>query len=402
MNPIEYGGRGVKLKLTLNHIMADINHIQVNHKVLVWARESLALSRSQAAENSSVSLKRLTQLEEGEKQITLDELREFSKAYKRTIATLLLKEPPKEKPLPADRRTIDSQDLGSFNEKSIMGIRKARALAQSYIELKTEMGMETPKFKFSASIKDKPQTVAIKLRQLLNLDELRELKNINHALETYIEKVESLGVAVFQLSLTKDKLRGFSLIDETIPVIGIKRGGEPPTAKIFTLFHELGHIILNEGGMCDLSEKTAVEIEKWCNAFSGEVIIPSSEILQMNIVQEQKQTGNKIWRLKDLAVLGNYFHAGPLAVLRSLLENNLTTATYYNEKHQLWNKPSFGRSKIPEGRNIAKETIKEKGRTYISLAFSAFDQNRIDLKDLSDFLGIRLSYIPKTRQLLNA
>jgi len=35
------------------------------------------------------------------------------------------------------------------------------------------------------------------------------------------------------------------------------------------------------------------------------------------------------------------------------------------------------------------------------MAFSAFDQNHIDLKDLSDFLGVRLPYIPKTRQLLN-
>ena len=88
-------------------------------------------------------------------------------------------------------------------------------------------------------------------------------------------------------------------------------------------------------------------------------------------------------------------------MLRSLLEKQLTTKAFYKEKHEKWNKPQFGRSKNPEGRNIAKETIKEKGRTYISLAFSAFDQNRIDLKDLSDFLGIRLSYIPRTRQLLN-
>lgn len=382
--------------------MADNIHIEVNHKVLVWARVSLALNRNQAAEKTGVSVKRMTQLEEGEKPITLDELKEFSKAYKRTIATLLLKEPPKEKPLPADRRTIDSKDLGKFHEKSIMAIRKARALSQSYIELKQEFGIEIPKFNFFASIKDQPQLVAIKLRQFLNLDELRGITNINHALEAYIEKVESLGAVVFQLSLTQDKLRGFSLTDESIPIIGIKRGGEPATAKIFTLFHELGHIILNEGGLCDLSEKSTIEIEKWCNAFSGEVIIPSSEILQMDIVKEQKLVGNKIWRLKDLVVLGKYFHAGPLSILRSLLENKLTTAALYNEKHQAWNKPTFGRAKIPEGRNLAKEAIQEKGRTYISLAFSAFDQNRIDMKDLSDFLGIKFSYIPKTRQILNA
>lgn len=382
--------------------MTDNFHIEVNHKILIWARESLAINRNQASEKTGVTSKRLTQLEEGKKQITLDELKEFSKAYKRTIATLLLKEPPKEKPLPPDRRTINSKDLGNFHEKSIMAVRKARALSQSYIELKKEMGIEIPKMNFFANINEKPQTIASKLRKLLNLDELREIKNINHALEAYIEKVESLGIAVFQLSLTQDRLRGFSITDESIPIIGIKRGGEPTTAKIFSLFHELGHIILNEGGLCDLSEKTTIEIEKWCNAFSGEAIIPSSQLLQINVVEEQRQAGNKIWAKKELIELGNYFHAGPLAILRSLLENKLTTAAYYNEKHQVWNKPSFGRSKNPEGRNIAKETIKEKGRTYISLAFSAFDQNRIDLKDLSDFLGIKLSYIPRTRQLLNA
>lgn len=382
--------------------MKENIYIEVNHKVLVWARESLAITRNQASEKTGITAKRLVQLEEGEKQPTLDELKELSKTYKRTIATLLLAKPPKEKPLPTDRRTIDSKDLGNFHEKTIMAVRKARALAQSFVELRQELGIEIPKFNLSASIQEQPQDVAAKIRKHLNLDELREIENINHALEAYIEKVESLGVAIFQLSLTQDKLRGFSIVDDVMPIIGIKRGGEQATAKIFTLFHELGHILLNEGGLCDLSEKTNIEIEKWCNAFSAEVLIPTSELLKMEVVLEQKHSNNKIWAKKDLVELGNYFHVGPLAILRSLLENKLTTPVFYKEKHQAWNKPQFGRAKHPEGKNIAKETIREKGRTYISLAFSAYDQNRIDLKDLSDFLGIRLSYIPKTRQLMNA
>lgn len=382
--------------------MKENIYIDVNHNVLVWARESLAITRNQASEKTGITAKRLVQLEEGEKQPTLDELKELSKTYKRTIATLLLAKPPKEKPLPTDRRTIDSKDLGNFHEKTIMAVRKARALAQSFVELRQELGIEIPKFSFSASIQEQPQVIAAKIRKHLKLDELREIENINHALEAYIEKVESLGVAIFQLSLTQDKLRGFSIVDDVMPIIGIKRGGEQATAKIFTLFHELGHILLNEGGLCDLSEKTNIEIEKWCNAFSAEVLIPTSELLKMEVVLEQKHSNNKIWAKKDLVELGNYFHVGPLAILRSLLENKLTTPVFYKEKHQAWNKPQFGRAKHPEGKNIAKETIREKGRTYISLAFSAYDQNRIDLKDLSDFLGIRLSYIPKTRQLMNA
>lgn len=382
--------------------MNDNIHINVNHEVLVWARESLALNRAQTSESTGISPKRLVQLESGEKQPTLEELKVFSKTYKRTIATLLLNKPPKEKPLPQDRRTIDSKELGHFHEKTIMSVRKARALAQSFVELREEMGIPFPKFNLSASIKDNPQEIAEKIRQLLHLNEIREIDNIRIALDAYIERIESLGVAVFQLSLTQDNVRGFAIVDDIIPIIGIKRGGEPPHSKIFTLFHELGHILLNEGAISDLSLNPKWELEKWCNSFAAEVLIPTSELLQMQILNEYQKNGQKIWAKKDLVDLANHFHVGPLAILRSILENGLTTKVFYKEKHEEWNKPQFGRAKNPEGRNLAKEAVQEKGRTYIGLAFKAYDQNRINLKDLSDFLGVRLSYIPKTRHLLNA
>lgn len=382
--------------------MNDNIHINVSHEVLVWARESLALNRTQASESTGISPKRIIQLESGEKQPTLEELKAFSKTYKRTIATLLLNKPPKEKPLPADRRTIDSKELGQFHEKTIMAVRKARALAQSFVELREEMGIPFPSFKLSASIQDNPKDVAGKIRQLLKLDEIREIDNIRFALEAYIERIESFGVAVFQLSLTQDNVRGFAIVDDIISIIGIKRGGEPPHSKTFTLFHELGHILLNQGAISDLSLNPQWELEKWCNAFAAEVLVPTSELLQMSILREYQEQSQKIWAKKDLVDLANHFHVGPLTMLRSLLENGLTTKAFYKEKHEKWNKLQFGRAKNPEGRNLAREAVQEKGKTYIGLAFKAFDQNRINIKDLSDFIGVKLSYIPKTRQLLNA
>jgi Zn-dependent peptidase ImmA (M78 family)/DNA-binding XRE family transcriptional regulator len=382
--------------------MKDNVHINVNHEVLVWARESLAQTRAQAAESTGISPKRIIQLESGEKLPTLEELKALSKAYKRTIATLLLKKPPKEKPIPADRRTVDSKELGRFHEKTIMAVRKARALAQSYVELREEMGNPFRPYNLSASLEDSPQDVAGKIRQHLRLDEIRKVDNIQVALEAYIERIESLGVAVFQLSLTQDNVRGFAIVDDIIPIIGIKRGSEQPHSKTFTLFHELGHILLNEGAISDLSLNPKWELEKWCNAFAAEVLVPASELLQMKILREYQQKGQKIWAKKDLVDLANHFHIGPLAMLRSLLENGFITKDFYRDKHEKWNKPQFGRTKNPEGRNLAKEAVQEKGKTYIALAFNAFDQNRINIKDLSDFLGVKLSYIPKTRQLLNA
>src|SRR3989338_7544396 len=131
--------------------MKESINIAVSHKVLVWAREAIALNRTNASERTGISSKRLIQLEDGEKQPTLEELKELSKAYKRTIATLLLTTQPQEKPLPKDRRTIDSKELGNFHEKTIMSIRKARALVVSLIELKQDAGITIPRFQYKAS-----------------------------------------------------------------------------------------------------------------------------------------------------------------------------------------------------------------------------------------------------------
>ena len=382
--------------------MAEIG-IKVNNEVLTWARETSAMNKAKASESSGISLSRLDQLESGSKRPSLNELKVLSKAYRRTIATLLLNTPPPEKPLPRDRRTVNSEvEIGTFNEKTIVAIRKARAMAQSLLELKTEAGIEVQKFSEAAFISDDPVIVASNLRNKWNLSEVQELEKTTDAVESYIEKIEKLGVAVFQLSLTQDNVRGFSIVDDDIPIIGIKGGGESATAKIFTLFHEVGHLLLNEGGICDISDKTTIQIEKWCNSFAANLLIPSHELLRKSVVQEYFSQGVTTWQKKDLVELGKLFHVGPLAILRALLENGRTTLKFYREKHDSWNKPTLGRAKNPEGRNLPKETLREKGRTYISLAFRAFDQNRIDLKDLSDFLGVKLKYITKTRQLLNS
>src|SRR5665213_2383089 len=160
--------------------MKENTTIQVNQKVLIWAREAIALNRSNASEKTGMSTKHLTQLEEGEKKPTLDELKELSKVYKRTVATLLLTNPPQEKPLPKDRRTIDSKGLGNYHEKTIMAIRKARALAVSLIDLKKDAGIAIFHFHHNASLQDKPTIIAGKLQKALNLSGIRVLENTNH------------------------------------------------------------------------------------------------------------------------------------------------------------------------------------------------------------------------------
>jgi Zn-dependent peptidase ImmA (M78 family) len=304
--------------------------------------------------------------------------------------------------MPQDFRSVNSAEVGHFSEQTVIAVRKARAYVNSLLELKEEAGMSTPRFTFKYSLKDKPETVAASLRNIWKLDQIRLITDPKLALEAYIEKLERQGIAIFQLSLTKDNVRGFALVDENIPVIGIKRGNETIYGKIFTLFHELGHIILQVSAISDTLQTTANIVEQWCNAFAAAIIIPEQQLKAHPIVQDYEKRGELIWAKKDLIQIGQGFHAGPLATLRALLNIGRTTQRYYREKHILWNKPPFGRGKTPEGRNMAKETITEKGKTYVALAFRAYDHNQINLKDLSDYLGLRMKYIPQTRQFLSA
>lgn len=375
------------------------NYINIKTEVLKEIRESLNLDYENASELSKISLQSIKDIESGRKP-NLEELTALSKAYKKSLATLLLHKLPESKPLPKDRRTINSEQIGVFDIKTIRVVEKARVLGDSYIRLRNELNLSIPKFTFSASLADDPNEKAKLFRKIWKLDKLSTELKIEVALDSFIEIVETLGIFVFQLSLTKDNLRGFSLIDEEYPIVVIKRGNEQPTAKIFTLFHEIGHLLLNESGLCDWGLNNQQPIEKWCNGFASEILVPSEKLLMNEVVVDYAQHGNKVWERKDLVKIAEEFYVGPLVILRKLLEHKLTTKQFYEEKLAVWNKPTFGRSKEPKGREIPKKLVKERGKTFIGLAFTAYEQNRINLKELSDYLGAKLNYIPKIRQHL--
>ncbi|MCP4567564.1 MAG: ImmA/IrrE family metallo-endopeptidase [FCB group bacterium] len=69
---------------------------------------------------------------------------------------------------------------------------------------------------------------------------------------------------------------GFCLYDETFPVIYINNS-QPATRQIFTLFHELAHLLLRTGGIDTPNDEyiqhlqgEAKQIEISCNQFAAE------------------------------------------------------------------------------------------------------------------------------------
>lgn len=84
------------------------------------------------------------------------------------------------------------------------------------------------------------------------------------------EFLEDHGIKIIEIESASsfDGLK--AVVNEKYPVIVLNKGSSPER-KRFTVFHELGHLIMNFSG--DVDEKKE---EKLCNLFAAEMLIPSS------------------------------------------------------------------------------------------------------------------------------
>ena len=75
------------------------DEVKVNNEVLIYARQSVTYSKDYVVTLTGMNLYRLNEIESGDKNPTLEELKLLAKTYKKTLAFLLLLDTPKEKVL---------------------------------------------------------------------------------------------------------------------------------------------------------------------------------------------------------------------------------------------------------------------------------------------------------------
>jgi Zn-dependent peptidase ImmA (M78 family) len=145
-----------------------------------------------------------------------------------------------------------------------------------------------------------------------------------------------MGVYVFQYPLKE--VRGFSLMDNEFPVIVIN-SGDYPNGKIFSLFHELCHILFNVGGIfrdyySEELRENPNKIEVLCNKFASDILLPNDELLNDILVLENKN--NKVWSEEILSAIAFSYKVSKEVVLRKLLDTGKTTQTFYTKTRIKW------------------------------------------------------------------
>lgn len=375
--------------------------VNINPEVLIWCRESIGKCIEDTAKRLSTSVNVVRDWEAGAKNPTIIQLKELSKFYKRPLAVFLLNHAPQELPFPGDFRMLPEDRRKPFSEKMLLSVRRARRLQQLAEEMNDG---RIAQFDERVSTSMNPEKLAQKKRLDAGIDMSMQFafKDEKDALMRWSSVIESKGVLVLQLSMPIEESRGFSLVDGSPPVV-VLNTGDSFHGRIFTLFHEFAHLLLHESGICTVMSPNANthRIEDFCNRFAAEFLVPSNALLAHELVK------NKITFVenKDQAVsrLASLFKVSQDVILRRLSKLGLIDDFYLSKRLRELEEKMAQIKNIPrkgKGRDRPKECMAQNGRTFVSLAFDMHDRGNITYYDISDYLSVKVKYIPAVRELV--
>lgn len=116
----------------------------------------------------------------------------------------------------------------------------------------------------------------------MSLNEQRELPDDEVALKRWREAIFSVGIYVFKDAFRVDEYSGFCLYHKIFSIIYVNNSSAK-TRQMFTLFHELAHLLFHTSGIDTIHDEyiplladEAQRLEILCNRFAAEFLLPEA------------------------------------------------------------------------------------------------------------------------------
>ncbi len=388
------------------------DQISVNQAVLRWARETLGLSLEDVAQKLNKDVEIIKQWENGEGSPTYAQLEKLAyELYKRPLALFFFPEPPEEEDIKKSFRTLPESELQAIPPKVHYLLRLAKVMQINLKELYDERTPAIhPIIKATPFDKNNLAQTAQNIRKQLgiSIEEQKSWKNETIALGHWRTALEKHGVFVFKESfkangrgMPDSPYSGFCLYDKVFPIVYVNNN-MPHTRQIFTLFHELAHLLFevsgidkrNDGDYIKLLSGTDKQIEILCNKFAAEFLIPTNDI---NLHLQSADV------LSDflLSNLATKYCVSREVILRRALDLALINNNSYKERVIKWrHEAEQNKQNSKSGGGSYYNTQKSYlGQTYIEKVFSHYYQKRITRGQAADYLNIKSKNIGKFENL---
>jgi len=367
--------------------------IKINKDILIWAREELNLSQEIVANKMGRKLEDVQAWENGEDYPTYAQLEKLSYSiYKKPLAIFFFPEPPKNiKQQEKNFRTLNNEIYKELPTRIIEMMNKARIMQINLKEINTTEQIKLTDLYFNIKDTDFYE----KLRSVLNIsiDLQKKAKNYSDAFEMWRSAFYNCGIYVFKDAFKEENFSGFCLYDNQFPVIYINNSMSF-SRQIFTLFHELCHIILKTSGIDktddDYLNRLSIdnkEIETLCNSFAGEFLVPSEDL--------KEEIKNKELNEKNILNIAKKYNVSREVIYRKLLNLNKISSSLYEKIHNELNEEIYRNNKNSKGGNYYSTQKSYLGENYIYDVCQTYYNGKINIYEVSNYLNVKVESIPR-------
>ncbi len=376
----------------------------IQPEVMRWARESIGLSVSDVAAILKRPIKEIKDWEAGTEAPTYTQLEKLAyQIYKRPLAVFFLPLPPEEITPERKFRSLPDADLQSLMADTHLQIRRAHAYQLALSEVfdghNPSENCIWHRLMLSRKASIVKQAQVIRENLDISIEDQVRWKNDDQALKKWRQAIENVGIFIFKAPFKQKDISGFSLLDQSFPLIYINNG-TTKTRQIFSLLHELSHLLLNVNGLSKLDNSyikqlpdNEMKIERFCNAIAAEVLIPLSDFER----QTQFLDSNiECFGEAQIANLANRYGVSREAILRRFLDQGRVSTAYYKQQAKLWTQQQkkggggdwYASQNAYLSNRFAKEVISRHYRKELSI-----DQ-------ASDLLGIKAKNFAGLEQMI--
>lgn len=366
--------------------------ININTEIFKWARNELNLTIEDIAHKMKKDEQVILDWETGEKTPTYKQLEKLSyKIFKIPIATFFLSNSPDSVSLEKDFRTLPNDVIQGVSYETRLAIKRSNYLISVLKEVFTQNTSDQKIIKeLKTNLNNTPEKLASNIRSYLEIytDTKFEFKNSYQAFNYYRNRIEEKGIYIFQFKLEGD--RAFCLYDDEFPVI-VVNSGDSINSRIFSLFHELSHLLLSESdiyidGNTSSYHKRSIEI--FCNKVSSEVLLPEQEFL--NFFFEQT-SGN--WTETFIKKAAKTFSVSKEVIMRKLLDLNIVSDSDYKYYKHKWDEEFKNRN--TSGGSYYRNVVSSLGKKFIGEMLSSYRKGLINDNSAKNYLGVKLSNFGK-------
>jgi Zn-dependent peptidase ImmA (M78 family) len=374
----------------------------VNPAIIQWARERNGLSLDDLARIMKREPDELRKWENGECAPSYTTLEDLAYHHlKIPLAVFFFPTPPNVDDPKGNFRRLPEHELERFSRDTIQKIRFAQAYQDSLEEFFSDLpagrmihkDIDPQRYSLESLAREVRQYLGISLTQQFNF------RSDDQAFKAWRNALEESGVFTFKDTFKDRFFSGFCLVHDKYPIIMINNSNSF-TRQIFTLIHELGHILYGVNGVTDLDESYFMylgnnerRIEIQCNQFASEMLVPSNEFMKdIHIFNEEGE--------RSISDLANKYSVSREVILRRLLDFKIIDSNRYVVQSEKWNKEFLRSLKEKGGGNWYLTKIAYLGEGFAQIAFQNYHKGRFDEAALANHLNVKAKNLKKFESYL--